>query len=173
MGSPGRVPWGAQSTREVVVHGGWGAGIQRKAEAGQGAVTLHARPHLRFHVPREKDVARAVVQLFRAAGVWVGNTAQYRPSMVAIGLPDLICFTTRAMFWFECKRPQRQGYHPFQRDTWKSEPLRPDQQAFRDRCVAAGVRHYWGGVIEAEDALIDLGLATRLSSGALQIGRAA
>jgi len=114
-----------------------------------------------------------VVNLFRIAGVWIGNTAQYRPSMVVIGLPDLIGFTTRAMFWFEIKRPMRQGYHPFQRATWKSEPLRPDQQAFRDRCVAAGVRHYWGGVVEAEDALIDLGLATRLSSGALQIGRAA
>jgi len=49
----------------------------------------------------------------------------------------------------------------------------PEQQAFRERCLAAGVRHYWGGVVEAEDALIDLGLATRLSSGALQIGRAA
>lgn len=47
-------------------------------------------------------------------------------------------------FWYEVKR--------------EGEKLRPEQQAFRDLCLRAGVLHYWGPLVEARAIMAELGL---------------
>ena len=39
--------------------------------------------------------------------------------------------------------------------------LAPPQAVFADHCCAVGIRHFWGGLREAEEALVELGLAVR------------
>ena len=125
----------------------------------------------RHNTVTEKDEQRAVVGLFRAVGATVYSMSQYRASHVAIGLPDLyVMHAPRGLaWWFECKRYEgmwrRDGeavaYNPFDRSTWQAKPLAPPQAVFADHCCAVGIRHFWGGLREAEEALVELGLAVR------------
>lgn len=114
----------------------------------------------------EKEIQRQVVTLFRTFGTIVHTTSQYRASHIAKGLPDLICFHRdhRLAWWFETKKYRRVTaagvpYKPFQPATWEPEPLRPEQQTFADLCLVCGQRHFWGGITEARQALVELGLA--------------
>jgi len=127
--------------------------------------------------PLERIVQAGIIDLFRKIGIHVGSTSQYRASHVVEGLPDLIChaLAINTFFWFESKSylpswsdgDQVRRFNPYERSTWRPHPLSEKQQEFRDRALACGVRHYWGGFPQAEDALIDLGLAYRAASGVL------
>lgn len=128
-------------------------------------MTLHPHPDLRIKPPLEKDVQRRIITLFRHAGLQVDSTSQARASMIARGLPDLLVFGPGVFFFFEVKSYRPAGYRLMDRTTWRPLPLRPDQEAFRDKCLKAGVRHFWGGYVEAEDALVALGLGQRTASG--------
>lgn len=118
--------------------------------------------------PLEKMVQQQITRLFAAAGGIVRSTSQTRASRVAVGIPDLmIHFPGSGFVFFECKtyrRPWRPMDPPA---TWRPNPLSPDQVAFRDDCLAAGVRHAWGGLPQAEDLLVELGLAERRKDGHL------
>jgi len=122
----------------------------------------------RIKPPLEKVVQRAVMQLFRAAGWTVRSLSQYRASHVAVGVPDLMMHhPRRGLFcWFEVKAPRPQGYDPRSRQN-VPRTLAPDQLLFRMDAVACGQRHYWGGLAEAEAALIEMGCATRAPNGGL------
>ncbi len=128
--------------------------------------------------PLEKDVQKGIVRLFRSMGGIVHSTSQYRASHVTEGMPDLHnAFPfLRAWFWFETKRPLATAeFHPFKPYLWTPEPLRPSQEEFRQNCLATGAQHFWGGLKEAEDALISIGAAERVN-GVLRLtprGRAA
>lgn len=115
--------------------------------------------------PPEKEIQHSVIRLLRLARCWVGSTSQVRPSMVALGLPDLIVFAPSpapgiqgGFCFFETKRP--------------GGKLSDTQEAFRDRCLQAGVRYVWGGIEEAKEWLVEVKLASR-RNGVFQIGRAA
>lgn len=136
-------------------------------------MALHPHPDLRIKPPLEKDVQRQVVTLFRHAGLQVDSTSQARASMVAKGLPDLLVFGPGVFFFFEVKSYRPGGYRLMERSTWTPLPLRQDQEAFRAKCLAAGVRHHWGGFPQAEDALVAVGLGHRLPSGLFMYRRAA
>ena len=136
---------------------------------------LNARQDLRMKPPLEGDVQRWVIDLFRKIGVHVGSTSQYRQSHVHEGIPDLICHAipVNTFFWFEVKSYeltwQRDGkpvrFSLFDRSTWTPKPLSPKQEDFRVRALGCGVRHFYGGMPQAEDALIALGLGIRHENG--------
>lgn len=131
--------------------------------------------------PTEKVVQQTVIGLFRALGTFVGSTSQYRKSGQAVGLPDLVCQHEGAGvgWWWETKAPFRRWrdhdtdpwteYSPLDRRTWRSKPLEPEQEKFRRRALACGQLHGWGGLVEAEDFLVEQGLAQRLASGLIQL----
>jgi len=124
----------------------------------------------KFKPPLEKVVQASVIDLFRKAGIHVGSTSQYRASRVAEGIPDLLCHAEKigAFFWFETKSYHPKvpgswiGFNPYDRLTWSPLPLSPKQIEFRLRAVACGVRHFWGGLPQAEDALVALGFGVRV-----------
>ncbi|MGH7510642.1 MAG: VRR-NUC domain-containing protein [Gemmatimonadales bacterium] len=97
-------------------------------------------------VPTEKRCQEAVRRLFLAAGCQVCSLSQPRRTLQSAGLPDLwvFCPRRRMAWWWEVKRPGGR--------------LRPEQQAFRDRCLETGVRYHWGGLPEAITMLADLDL---------------
>lgn len=111
--------------------------------------------------PKEKAIQAQITALLRASGFVVRNTSQVRPSMVAEGIPDLIIHHVGIGRggWFEVKRPRVKGYDPRDRATWIPEPLRPEQRTFGEQAYACGQIFGWGGVREAEQLLLDLGLA--------------
>lgn len=121
--------------------------------------------------PLERDIQTQVAQLFRAAGFKVRSTSQTRPSEVALGLPDLrFHHLLRDGFAgdFETKRPapsyidadgQVHRYHPHRPVTHFPEGLRPAQLAFRHDAHRGGHFHFWGGVLEAQAALVVMGFA--------------
>lgn len=111
--------------------------------------------------PLEKAIQAQIAALLRSVGFVVRNTSQVRPSMVAEGIPDLIIHHVGIGRggWFEVKRPRVKGYDPRERATWIPEPLRPEQRTFGVQAAACGQIFAWGGVREAEQLLLDLGLA--------------
>ena len=121
--------------------------------------------------PLEKHEQQGVVALLRLAGFAVRNTSQVRPSMVALGIPDLIVHHVglKRGGWFECKRKQRAGYDPGDRATWLPEPLRPEQFAFRMDAVQCGQLFGWGTFQDCERWLVDLGLGTMDAGGVLTL----
>ncbi len=123
--------------------------------------------------PDEKEVQRAVIRLFSLAGFKVRGTSQYRASRVAGGLPDLMAHHHReaVALWFETKAPQRKGYDPLRRETWIPKPLSPEQVVFRADALRCRQRHYWGGLREAEAALVELGLAAPTGNGGIMLLR--
>jgi hypothetical protein len=123
--------------------------------------------------PLEKEEQRRVVELFRLAGCRVHTTSQYRASHVAVGLPDLIVFHegARAQWWFEVKRYEAKGFNPWFRKTWHPFPLRADQAEFRRVALACGQRHYFGGIVEAEAVLVEIGLGQHIN-GAFTLTKA-
>lgn len=110
--------------------------------------------------PAEKIVQRQVATLFRSVGCTVRTTSQYRASGITPGMPDLYVTHCRAKLhaWFEVKKPKAAGFDPFKPETWIPEVLRPEQLIFRAECIATGQHHFWGGVREAQAALVTLGL---------------
>jgi len=139
------------------------------------------RPDLRFQPPSEKETQAAVIRLFRMAGAVVRSLSQYRPSQVAVGIPDLLCHHRQAglAWYFETKPPLERWrdaagnwvrYHPLHSETWRPRELDPDQVIFRDDALACGERHFWGDLRSAEEALIALGRAWRTPGGILQLG---
>lgn len=119
--------------------------------------------------PLEKVEQDAVRGLLHAAGFWTGSTSQYRRSGQVVGLPDLILLHEGIGVggWWETKKYQARGWHPFRRETWIPEPLRPEQAAFRDRALRCGDLFGWGGRKEAEAFLVALGLAKRTGNGSI------
>lgn len=113
-------------------------------------------------VPRlEKLEQRECVRLFQSVGCVVHSTSQYRAAGITPGMPDLYVVHRRkgVWFWFEVKKAQRTaGFDPFDRSTWIPEPLRPAQLAFRANCLLTHQPHFWGTAIEAQAALITVGL---------------
>jgi hypothetical protein len=136
---------------------------------------LNQRQDLRMKPPMEGDVQRWIIDLFRKIGVHIGSTSQYRQSHVEEGIPDLICHAipVNTFFWFEVKSYeltwQREGkpvrFSLFDRTTWMPKPLQPKQEEFRARALACNVKHFWGGMPQAEDALIALKLGIRHENG--------
>lgn len=102
------------------------------------------RPALR--PPREKDVQRWCVDLYRKTGGYVYTTSQYRPSQVTEGIPDLfVMYPRRGLaFWMEVKAPNGR--------------LRASQRAFRERALASGQLHIVGGIEEARLFLVEQGI---------------
>ena len=143
---------------------------------------LTAHANFRFPVPDEKTVQRDLLRLFAYAGCLMGSTSQYRASRVLEGLPDLVGWHLgiKRFLWWESKAPVARWrdrdadpwiyYSPYHRATWRSKPLSVKQQEFREAAVACGELHGWGGIVEAETFLIELGLANRLASGVIQLG---
>lgn len=109
----------------------------------------------------EKDVQRQVAALLAASGFTVRNTSQVRPSMVAVGIPDLILHhpRIRKAGWFEVKKYRVRGYDPRDESTWRLESMSLEQEMFRTEALACGQIHAWGGVRDAQKLLLDLGLA--------------
>ncbi len=140
---------------------------------------LKARPDLRLRPPLEGQVQHGIIDLFRRAGVHVGSTSQYRQSHVEEGIPDLMCHALAigVFYWFEVKSyvpsfpgpvPGPKGhirFNPFDRATWVPRELSEKQLEFRRRALACGVKHFFGGMPQAENALIELGLGRRAESG--------
>jgi len=136
---------------------------------------LNQRRDLRMKPPLEGEVQKWIIDLFRKAGVHVGSTSQYRQSHVEEGIPDLLCHATAiaVFFWFEVKSYElswlRGGktvrFSLFDRASWTPRPLQPKQEEFRKRALSCGVKHFWGGFPQAEDALIALGLGIRHENG--------
>lgn len=122
-----------------------------------------------FKPPLEKIVHRHVMDLFKRLGTTVYSTSQYRASHVAVGFPDLWCMHPRlAKAWFfEVKKYRQAGYNPMKPETWVPEPLRPEQAAFRDQCLATGILHAWGGTNEAIAFAEQIGLVQRVSRNPL------
>jgi len=115
--------------------------------------------------PLEKAVQAQIVTLFRHAGGVVRSNSQYRASGVSLGFPDLhVSFPRIGKWtWFEVKRPKLAGFDFGKPQTWQPEGLRPDQEKFRDDCLATGQPHSWGGLREAEAVLVAFGLAAMLN----------
>src|SRR5262245_22929746 len=114
-----------------------------------------------FLPPLEKTEQRAIVRLFELAGFRVGSTSQYRASGQLVGLPDLVLLhrgLKRGGF-FEVKGYMRAGYDPSRWQTWRPKELKPAQQEFRAWALDCGLLYGWGGLREAEQFLVDLGLA--------------
>ena len=135
-----------------------------------------ARPREKgFTPPYEKLEQAAVTNLFLATGARVFNMSQYRASHVAVGISDLYVMheRRRVAWWFECKRyhaiwtngDETVCFDPFKRETWMPLTMSKAQQDFRASCLACGVPHFWGGRREAEDALVEVGLAQRGANG--------
>jgi hypothetical protein len=159
-------------------------GAAAGTEAATQAMTIIVPPGTRFKVPDEKQVQRAVLALFSLCGWKMGSTSQYRASRVMQGLPDLVGhhLGIRRFMWWETKAPlarwPRMGmgagavqwinYNPHDRSTWRSKPLRPDQEVFRNAALQCNELHGWGGSVEAEEFMITLGLGERLPSGVFQ-----
>lgn len=122
--------------------------------------------------PLEKHVQQQIARLFAACGGVVRSTSQTRASRIAVGVPDLLVhFPGVAFVFFECKT-YRRPWRPMDAPTaWRVNPLSPDQETFRADCEAAGVRHAWGGLPQAEALVIELGLAERRKDGFLVVRR--
>ena len=105
---------------------------------------------VRRHPPREKQVSKAVKQLFESCGGLVYETPQgYRITNASqrrsAGIPDLWIFLRGgAGIWWEVKRPG--GKRSMK------------QLLFASRCQTRGIQCHWGGVEEAKAYLRDLGL---------------
>jgi len=130
---------------------------------------VRRKPPAIFKPPLEKDEQQAVTRLLRLAKFRVGATSQYRRSGQMVGLPDLVvlhCGLGRGGWW-ETKKYQARGFHPFDRSTWRPEPLSAKQLDFRVLAVESGQLHGWGGRREAEDWLITIGLAVRAGNGSI------
>jgi hypothetical protein len=86
------------------------------------------------------------VNLYRCVGCFVASTSQYRPSHVALGLPDLLVFHAgKGCFWFhEVKAP--------------GGTLRPAQQRFRETAEACGLTVLVGDDDVAKAHLVALGI---------------
>ncbi len=104
-------------------------------------------PRLPAKRPLERDVQRQIVQIARMAGCTVLTTSQVRPSMVSVGLPDLLIFGPQSFAWFEVKRP--------------GGKLSADQARFRDLCYRCGLTFVSGGVELLWTLLQSWGLAER------------
>lgn len=119
---------------------------------GDALPPSHRRPRRPKRIPgrvSEKDVQAAVVRAFRAVGCTVWSLSQARATQQTPGLPDLfITHPARGLFL-----------------AWETKAeggrLRPEQRVFRDHCVAAGVRHYVGGLEEARAVIEHLGFPQR------------
>lgn len=105
--------------------------------------------------PLERDVQRAVVQLFEACGGIVYSTSQgYRHepggTRCTPGLPDLVVFIPRrkvCVFW-ETKRGK-----------WAPRSKRTNEQiAFGNYCAACNQAYGFGGVEEAKTLLRGMGM---------------
>jgi hypothetical protein len=86
-----------------------------------------------------------------------------------VGLPDLVLMhpgLKRAGF-FEVKRYEAKGYRPLDRSTWKPKQLRPEQELFRQDALACGLIYGFGGIREAEQLLVELGLAEDVGNGGI------
>lgn len=110
----------------------------------------------------EKLEQQECIRLFKSVGCAVHSTSQYRASAVTVGMPDLYVIHSRkgVWFWFEVKKAQSlTTFTPFHRSTWVPEDLRLGQLQFRANCLATGQPHFWGTIVEAEKALLAVGLA--------------
>jgi hypothetical protein len=120
--------------------------------------------------PLEKFVQQQITALFRACGGTVRTTSQTRASQVSPGIPDLLVHFPGVFVWFECKT-YRRPWKPMARETWRPNPLAPEQDLFRRDCITSNVAHWWGGLPEAEALVIELGLATRRPDGQIVVSR--
>lgn len=91
--------------------------------------------------PTERQVQRAVCQLYELHGCAVYDLSQPRATMQTPGLPDLwIVWAERgAAWWHEVKRPGGRAT--------------PAQLLFRRHCQAAGIGYVIGGLDEAAGQL--------------------
>lgn len=127
---------------------------------------------LRLRPPLEAVEQRTVVKLFTAAGFHVGATSQYRRSGQMVGLADLVLFHPgigRAGWWETKPYKPTVGYNPADRSTWEVKDRTEDQIRFGDRALQCGQLYGWGGLLEAEKFLIELGLMYRAGNGSLQL----
>lgn len=129
--------------------------------------------------PPENQVQPFVMAFFRSGGWKMGNTSQYRTSGQLVGLPDLVMRHTviRRFAWWETKAPMARWrgagnlwvhYSPLDRKTWRSKERTPAQVEFGDDAILCGQLYGWGGIVEAEQFSIDLGMGDRLASGIFQ-----
>jgi len=108
----------------------------------------------------EKQEQQAIVRLLRIAGFTVYSTSQVRASMVSEGIPDLFCFRGGLFAWIECKARNASG-------TLKG--LRPAQVEFMRLAQAAGQEFRVGGLAEAQDWLVELGLGQWTGNGGFSL----
>lgn len=124
----------------------------------------------------ETNVQAAIRQKFALCGFVVRSTSQVRPSMVAVGLPDLRfhhSIDTMLGGDFETKAPVQSWtgpdgvivqFDPYRKETWFPKGLRESQRQFRADAMRAGHLHYWGGEREAEAALVLMHFAEYIGS---------
>lgn len=144
---------------------------------------LNRRQDLRLKPPSETKVVQPqIVDLFRRGGCECDSTSQYRASHIACGFPDLVVFArvVGLMFFFEVKSYLAEWTSPtglrirfdlFDERTWRPKLLEPDQVKFREKALACNQLHFWGGLPQARDALVQIGLGYRLPSGQFCYGR--
>jgi hypothetical protein len=106
----------------------------------------------------EKAEQLQIRRLFESCGFVVYNLSQARASQQTPGLPDLwlVNPATGDALWFECKAPKPNG---------TAKPLHPEQEQFRDECLATGVNHAWGVLADAMAWLERWGYGTVCANG--------
>ena len=99
--------------------------------------------------PTEKEIQAQGVALYRRAGCTVVHLSQPRRTMQTPGIPDTKVYAPQCSqaWWHEWKGPRGK----------QSEA----QRAFQVRAVRCGERYILGGLREAEDQLVRIGLARR------------
>lgn len=104
----------------------------------------------------ETRVQSDVVKLFRVLGCDVYSLSQARASKQTPGLPDLwvVCRRAGLAWWWETKRTSS-GRHSV------------EQLEFAERCVITETPYGTGDRRAAEDYMIGLGLAERVTDGNL------
>jgi hypothetical protein len=104
----------------------------------------------------EKIIQRDVWKLYRRFNCQCYWMSQARKTRQTAGVPDLIVFNRRA---------RAMWYHEIKTPTGEQSPA---QKVFQEQCNACAIYYALGGVAAAEDVLITIGVAYRLSDGSLE-----
>lgn len=115
---------------------------------------------LKTPIPLEKNVQRAVVDLYRRVGCWVeirsqGYRAEAGGTRQTKGIPDLMVWPNNTVWIVSRPDEPRPWFHEVKRPGGKQTE---EQAAYQWRCKQFGIGYVLGGVPEAMAHLRTLGL---------------